>query len=85
MPGMLVDSFGKSTYALVGIVETIKGLLAFIACPLFGKISDKIGRKYCLLASVIGTTFPLIVMVFTKNMWIYAGLHSDLSICHSFP
>ena len=54
LPGMLVEAFGKSTYAVVGILETAKGLLAFIACPLFGKISDKIGRKYCLLATVTG-------------------------------
>jgi MFS transporter, DHA1 family, tetracycline resistance protein len=59
LPGMLVSAFGKSTYAVVGILETIKGLLAFIACPLFGKISDKIGRKYCLLASVVGSLWSL--------------------------
>lgn len=71
LPGMLVASFGKWTYAMVGIVETVKGLLAFFACPLFGKISDKIGRKYCLLITVTGTTFPICVMAGTSNMWIY--------------
>jgi MFS transporter, DHA1 family, tetracycline resistance protein len=54
LPGMFVVAFGKWSYTIVGIVETVKGLLAFLACPLFGKLSDKIGRKYCLLATVTG-------------------------------
>ena len=54
LPGMLVDAFGVYSYAVVGVMETVKGLLAFFACPLFGKLSDEIGRKYCLLATVTG-------------------------------
>jgi MFS transporter, DHA1 family, tetracycline resistance protein len=67
MPGMLVAAFGKSTYAVVGILETVKGLLAFLACPLLGRISDKIGRKYCLLASVAGS------LIFTSNSSLSQG------------
>jgi DHA1 family tetracycline resistance protein-like MFS transporter len=54
VPSMLVGAFGVWTYAVVGVVEAIRGTLAFIACPLFGKLSDRVGRKFCLLASVIG-------------------------------
>jgi MFS transporter, DHA1 family, tetracycline resistance protein len=71
LPGMLVKTFGVYTYFMVGIIETIKGLLAFFACPLFGKLSDIIGRKYCLLITVVGTTFPVCVLAFTSNMYIY--------------
>jgi DHA1 family tetracycline resistance protein-like MFS transporter len=71
LPGMLVNTFGIYTYFMVGVVETIKGLLAFFACPLFGRLSDKIGRKYCLLITVVGTTFPVCVLAFTSNMYIY--------------
>jgi hypothetical protein len=35
-------------------METAKGILAFISCPLFGRLSDQVGRKYCLLFTVIG-------------------------------
>ena len=71
LPAMLVNTFGQYTYFVVGIIETIKGLLAFFACPLFGKLSDIIGRKYCLLITVIGTTFPVSALAFTSNMYLY--------------
>ena len=69
---MLVNTFGIYTYFVVGIMETVKGLLAFFACPLFGKLSDTIGRKYCLLITVIGTTFPVCVLAFTPNMYVFS-------------
>lgn len=72
LPGMLVSTFGVYSYFMVGIMETVKGLLAFFACPLFGKLSDSIGRKYCLLITVVGTTFPVCVLAFTSNMYLYS-------------
>lgn len=54
LPGMMVDRFGGWTYLIVGLIEAFRGVFAFIACPLFGKLSDRIGRKPCLLVSVIG-------------------------------
>lgn len=71
LPTMLVNTFGIYTYFMVGVMETIKGLLAFFACPLFGKLSDTVGRKYCLLITVVGTTFPVCVLAFTSNMYLY--------------
>lgn len=72
IPKMLVEEFGDHTYVIVGIMETIKGILAFISCPAFGKLSDRIGRKYCLLVTVIGTTAPICLLVFTRNMYVFA-------------
>lgn len=72
IPKMIVESFGEHSYLAVGLMETVKGILAFIACPLFGKMSDRIGRKYCLLATVTGTTLPVCLLAFTSNMYLYA-------------
>lgn len=70
-PGMIVNQFGGYSYLVVGLSETVKGLLAFISCPLFGKSSDKIGRKACLLITMVGSTLPVLVMAFTSNMIVY--------------
>lgn len=71
LPNLLIDYFGKNSYYAIGISETVKGLLAFISCPLFGKLSDKIGRKICILVSMLGTTLPIAFLYFSYNMMAY--------------
>jgi DHA1 family tetracycline resistance protein-like MFS transporter len=43
----------------MGCAEAVRGMLAFVACPAFGKISDIIGRKKCLFVTVLGTCTPV--------------------------
>lgn len=76
LPKMILDYYGNWSYLAVGIIETAKGCLAFLSCPIFGRLSDRIGRKYCLLATVIGTTLPVCMMAFTDNMIVYAVMMS---------
>ena len=30
------------------------------------------GRKYCILATVVGSTLPVVVMTVTSNMYVYS-------------
>ena len=76
IPRMIVDYFGHRSYVAVGLIETCKGVLAFVACPVFGRLSDRVGRKYCLLVTVVGTTLPVCLMAFTNNMVLYAVMCS---------
>jgi MFS family permease len=78
IPKMIVNYYGNNSYLAVGVIETAKGCLAFLSCPIFGRLSDRIGRKYCLLVTVIGTTLPVCMMAFTDNMIIY-GIMMSLS------
>jgi len=71
IPRMIVAEFGPYSYFAVGIMETLKGLLAFIFCPIWGRVSDRIGRRLCLLVTVAGSTAPVCVLAFTSNMYIY--------------
>lgn len=71
IPKLLLNYFGSYAYITIGLVEMIKGFLAFFACPLFGRISDHIGRKYCLLISVAGTCLPVTLLWLTGNMLIF--------------
>lgn len=76
IPRMIVAEFGDYSYLAVGIMETIKGILAFVSCPAFGRLSDRIGRKYCLLVTVTGSTLPVCILAFTSNMYIFAAVMS---------
>jgi MFS family permease len=73
IPQILLKEFTSSTYLVVGLMETIKGLLAFISCPIFGRLSDHVGRKYCLLVTVIGSTLPVCLMALTPNIYLFVG------------
>ena len=71
IPRLLVSEFDSYVYHVIGVVETVKGVLAFVSCPLFGMLSDKVGRKVCLLVTVAGTTAPVCLLAFTLNLKVY--------------
>lgn len=51
----------------MGCAECLRGILAFFACPLFGKISDVVGRKKCLFVTVAGTLLPVCSLAFWRD------------------
>lgn len=64
LPSMLINQYGDSVYFVMGLCDAVRGLLAFVACPLFGKLSDIIGRRMCLLVTVLGTCAPVCSLAF---------------------
>lgn len=64
LPSLLLEHFGDQVYIIMGIVDCIRGSLAFLASPLFGKVSDVVGRKLCLLVTVMGTCAPVCSLAF---------------------
>ena len=64
LPALLLDKFGSSVYIIMGICDCVRGFLAFCSCPLFGKISDVVGRRVCLFATVLGTCTPVCSLAF---------------------
>ena len=69
---MLLKEFGDWSYVVIGLMEMVKGVTAFISCPLFGKLSDQIGRVPCLFVSIAGTTLPVVLLALTENMVAFA-------------
>ena len=55
IPALLLHKFGNNVYLVMGVAEFVKGLLAFFACPVFGKLSDVLGRRVCLFVTVLGS------------------------------
>jgi DHA1 family tetracycline resistance protein-like MFS transporter len=64
LPSLLLQKYADSVYIVLGFADFVRGLLAFVACPLFGKISDAIGRKSCLFVTVLGTCAPVCSLAF---------------------
>lgn len=59
LPSILLREYGNHVYIILGLADFVRGFFAFIACPLFGKISDVIGRRICLFITVFGTCAPV--------------------------
>lgn len=59
LPHLLLEKYQERVYLIMGFAEFVRGILAFISCPLFGKLSDIVGRRLCLLVTVAGTCAPV--------------------------
>ncbi len=59
IPTLLLQTFSHNIYFVMGCAECVRGLLAFVSCPAFGKMSDVLGRKACLFVTVLGTCGPV--------------------------
>ena len=64
LPSLLLQKYGNNVYLVMGCADCVRGLLAFVACPLFGKISDQVGRRLCLFVTVLGTCTPICSLAF---------------------
>lgn len=74
LPGLLLEQYGSQTYLVLGCADCVKGLLAFVANPVFGKVSDQLGRKPCLWITVLGTCAPVC------SLALFAWQNAALSI-----
>jgi len=70
LPGILLKFYDDKVYLVMGLAECVRGFLAFLASPLFGKISDKVGRRICLLVTVAGTCAPVCSLALMTNIFI---------------
>ena len=63
LPVYLAYELGYSPWA-VGVAMTLLQIMGFIASPIGGHVSDKIGRKKVVVASMAGTAFVILGIVF---------------------
>ena len=64
LPSILLRKFQSHVYLVMGVVDCLRGFLAFLSCPLFGKLSDVVGRRNCLFVTVLGTCAPVCSLAF---------------------
>ncbi len=75
--GRLVESLSNlagTEFAVVtlfgGVLGSLYSVLQFVAAPLWGSLSDRIGRRPTLLVTLAGTTLSYVVWFFAGSFWI---------------
>lgn len=61
------ESLGATPFT-VGMIVAVYGLCQFIAGPILGQASDKVGRKKILVISQIGTCLGFIMLALSHNL-----------------
>ena len=70
LPLYATGSIFHATNFQLGMLVGIYSFLQLICSPLFGKISDRVGRKPVLLVSVTGTCIGFLVMGAAGSLWM---------------
>jgi MFS family permease len=66
-------SFGASATTL-GVLMMCYSGMQFIFSPLWGRLSDRIGRRPVILTSVLGIGISMVVLGFARSLgWLFAG------------
>jgi DHA1 family tetracycline resistance protein-like MFS transporter len=66
---LYAEKFGASEL-VVGILVAIFSAMQFLAAPLLGRLSDRVGRRPVLLFSLIGTSLGFLMMGFAHALWL---------------
>jgi MFS transporter, DHA1 family, tetracycline resistance protein len=59
-----------ATPAEVGALMAIYSLAQFIAAPLWGRLSDRVGRKPVLALSLLGATLSYVWLAYSDSLWM---------------
>jgi MFS transporter, DHA1 family, tetracycline resistance protein len=68
-----VTHFGASAFA-VGVLFATFSFCQFVSAPLWGNVSDRVGRKTVLIISQIGATIGWGMMAFVPNLALALGI-----------
>lgn len=80
-----IEHFGGSALT-VGLLAASFSIMQFIFSPIWGRLSDKIGRKPVILISLIGTSISLLGFGFARSIvWLFitriiAGIFTSASL-----
>ena len=69
----LLPFYGEHFHASpadVGVLMATYSLAQFIAAPLWGRLSDRVGRRPVLAASLLGATLSYVWLAFSETLWM---------------
>ncbi len=64
-----VESLGASGSAL-GMLMAVYGLMQFIFAPLWGQVSDRVGRRKIIMLGVLGNALAQILFGLSQSLWM---------------
>ena len=68
-----VQHFGAS-YVVVGLLFSTFAFCQFVAGPIWGNVSDRIGRKTVLVVSQVGASIGWAMLAFAPTLgWVFAA------------
>ncbi|USN47228.1 MAG: MFS transporter [Pseudobdellovibrionaceae bacterium] len=65
----LVTSFGADAF-MVGLLMGIYSLAQFLFAPLWGQLSDRLGRRPIILVSLLGAGLSHLMFAFADHLWV---------------
>jgi DHA1 family tetracycline resistance protein-like MFS transporter len=63
------QSFGASDF-MIGIITSLNAVTSLISGPIWGRLSDKYGRKPILLISEAGTLASFVILALSNSTWM---------------
>lgn len=64
------DTIFKKTVLFGGLLSTLYSLLQFIFSPLWGALSDRVGRRRVLTITLAGNALSYILWIFAAQFWV---------------
>src|SRR5205085_5249131 len=74
------ERFGASPQ-VVTILLAIFSLMSMISAPLWGRISDRIGRRPVLMASMLAAAFAYLWLGFATELWMLFAARAFAGLC----
>jgi DHA1 family tetracycline resistance protein-like MFS transporter len=74
------ERFGASPQQ-VTILMAVFSLMSMISAPLWGRISDRIGRRPVLMASMLAAAFAYLWMGFASELWMLFAARAFAGLC----
>ncbi|MCS6948890.1 MAG: MFS transporter [Armatimonadota bacterium] len=62
------DAF-RATPAFIGMIQAIYSLMQFLFAPFWGRLSDRVGRRPVLLASIAGSVLSYVLFALARDAW----------------
>ncbi len=69
LPTFASKDLGVSDFG-IGIIVAVYSLMQFLFNPVFGRISDKIGRRPVITVSLLFTATSYVIFAFANSFWI---------------